>query len=1130
MAQRGKGPGRPLLGGYEIQSKSNIPISDEMISDVLKDVLNARDSQALENLPKETLNLLYSNFRRNLLTLTDRKLSDPNQLFIGEYGDRAGVQVSFDIESFLKNPSKYISSLPRDYLKGIIQWTDIEREIELNLLKDATSANGNLQGKLSYVSQNGGSDLHLVENNGRLGRDGISDYKEYDKKLVAWASVNQVAGLREAARDGLIDESHYIFAREVANLKHNDSSQRATRLSDAQLPGAFYSNLNTSTSTIPDLDEAFSSYKSNGSYQKSLDTTLGQGYKLEDMLESGKQATYSRYGISTPHFYMDAKNIDSVLSGKISSSAPIQALKAQVEANPQAFGFSNSAIVTALFDKVSDDKISDLFDSTKPSYLGAFNRRPAGVSIGDVDRFRSLLKKVQDSATDARASMRDSLEAKFKYNYSKIVDDMLAVSGLPADEVRRKKNRLLAVQNWKDYAGQRSLMQAQEEFFTAVSKGDIVKRYIVGGRYNEVVPPIFQDIYNNVMNVRVLPGVRTIDVQRFLRKNFIERPAQAIGFAGTDITAESRNKVLGVFYSEKYDFVRYGEINASADMVFEFGKKVPNSDSVIGGKLHLFENNRSFSQMQIASRDFREANPFFSGVFNPAQFRVLAKDLKALPDFLHGADHLATNLANATGGIAGLRFIVSDLYHSNDFETAFAARFADLAGTPEFDTYKNAFKEMFGVFEKFERQGIHPDEFLDISAFLAQNKGFVSGVKRKEYALVRFMPLLSKVAKVLSDVQNAAYEYFGEKVLQNFFFKRAPIVKKAFDLFINPKYGPLKVARQIVSIADKLKIGPFLGKIFSSPFLQKFLPSVVMGASGGTAYLAVVLSKVVLSFAKGAWGALRGDIGAFYREFKSAINEVFIAPFKFVAKLYFYVTVTIILLLMLIFIGIFNIGIFSQIDRELGTDGTDFYDTGTTLPIVCGPDSSCCYSAIDDPDSEISSLLRHPSFIGNPYNLEDTTSYAAGQCWGKRLKGPYHNGLDYGVPAGTPVDAPFRSSSTCAELVAAYSDGGYHDGWGNHVVLSLMADGIPHTLYFAHFTKVPDNLIIAYREFVNGVRSSRLEVCGGDLIGYVGTTGNSTGNHLHYEVRKSNRPLNMCLVVGCPSSCPYNYYASQYCD
>ena len=91
-----------------------------------------------------------------------------------------------------------------------------------------------------------------------------------------------------------------------------------------------------------------------------------------------------------------------------------------------------------------------------------------------------------------------------------------------------------------------------------------------------------------------------------------------------------------------------------------------------------------------------------------------------------------------------------------------------------------------------------------------------------------------------------------------------------------------------------------------------------------------------------------------------------------------------------------------------------------------------------------------------------------------------HSGLDFAAPDGTMIYA-----ASAGRVVAAGSAGGY----GNLVRLAH-ADGVE--TYYAH--------------------QSRVSVTVGDIvepgtpIGFVGSTGNSTGNHLHFEVRISGTP------------------------
>lgn len=92
-----------------------------------------------------------------------------------------------------------------------------------------------------------------------------------------------------------------------------------------------------------------------------------------------------------------------------------------------------------------------------------------------------------------------------------------------------------------------------------------------------------------------------------------------------------------------------------------------------------------------------------------------------------------------------------------------------------------------------------------------------------------------------------------------------------------------------------------------------------------------------------------------------------------------------------------------------------------------------------------------------------------------------HYGIDVGN-AGIGGQNIYAAQS--GTVITAYNDGTWHGGYGNYVVIDHGA-GIS-TLY-AHCSAT----VVYEGQVVNK----------GDLIGYVGTTGWSTGNHLHFEVR-----------------------------
>lgn len=95
-----------------------------------------------------------------------------------------------------------------------------------------------------------------------------------------------------------------------------------------------------------------------------------------------------------------------------------------------------------------------------------------------------------------------------------------------------------------------------------------------------------------------------------------------------------------------------------------------------------------------------------------------------------------------------------------------------------------------------------------------------------------------------------------------------------------------------------------------------------------------------------------------------------------------------------------------------------------------------------------------------------------------------HKGVDFGAPTGTPILA-----AGDGEIVRA----GWQNGFGN--IVEVRHDGTWTTAY-AHMSR-----------FAAGVTPGD-SVKQGDIIGYVGSTGRSTGPHLHYEIRQFGQAIN----------------------
>jgi peptidoglycan hydrolase-like protein with peptidoglycan-binding domain len=105
-----------------------------------------------------------------------------------------------------------------------------------------------------------------------------------------------------------------------------------------------------------------------------------------------------------------------------------------------------------------------------------------------------------------------------------------------------------------------------------------------------------------------------------------------------------------------------------------------------------------------------------------------------------------------------------------------------------------------------------------------------------------------------------------------------------------------------------------------------------------------------------------------------------------------------------------------------------------------------------------------------------------GSPFGAPRNGYTHTGVDFPEPEGTPIGA----AGVGTVIYAAYNGGGY----GNLVVIQHR---LGYTSWYGHMSRITAHV--------------GEDVVGGTRIGYVGSTGDATGPHLHFEVRHYDTPI-----------------------
>ncbi len=167
-------------------------------------------------------------------------------------------------------------------------------------------------------------------------------------------------------------------------------------------------------------------------------------------------------------------------------------------------------------------------------------------------------------------------------------------------------------------------------------------------------------------------------------------------------------------------------------------------------------------------------------------------------------------------------------------------------------------------------------------------------------------------------------------------------------------------------------------------------------------------------------------------------------------------------------------------DNEENNNNVENNNQQNETPGIGGGDE---VADISETDQDVLYIKSNASFI-KPVNGYITSGY--GEREATEIISANHAGVDIGANTGTEIIA---SMSGTVELVSNYGD------YGNHLTIT---NGEITTLY-AHCS----NIFVKQGDYVEQ----------GQKIAEVGSTGRTTGPHLHFEIRRNNKTIDPQKII-----------------
>lgn len=164
----------------------------------------------------------------------------------------------------------------------------------------------------------------------------------------------------------------------------------------------------------------------------------------------------------------------------------------------------------------------------------------------------------------------------------------------------------------------------------------------------------------------------------------------------------------------------------------------------------------------------------------------------------------------------------------------------------------------------------------------------------------------------------------------------------------------------------------------------------------------------------------------------------------------------------------------------------------TTLDQIVNKDEDTCQQ-LENEHAELDAALNAANQAYGNASIQCSLDFGRPLATYKYVScyfgGNGHRGTDYAAPGGTEIYAVSGGVVTAAA---------YHWSWGYYVQVYHGKDdnGNTYSTLYAHMNSAP-------------VVSVGQPVEKGKVLGYVGSTGNSTGNHLHLEMKVNNVLVNV---------------------